>query len=257
MGSQFIVSSLLAFFMSYGGYAKKSLSFSGAVAAFLVGTITFWSSVRCGVLLITFFITSSLATRVGKKTKLKIEGENFTLGGGRTWVQVISNAPATILCGLMLLRGHEDEAFVLAYFFQLSAMQGDTWSSELGVLSSGRPFSIATFDRVPAGTNGAISFLGMIGCVTGGVVISLSFWCASVSGTSIWKTLAMGVSAALVGSLLDSLLGGYVQYSGWHKKKKIVVEIPGPDVEYISGRAWLDNHQVNLVTSIIMMVTSV
>ncbi len=39
---------------------------------------------------------------------------------------------------------------------------------------------------------------------------------------------------------------------GLHKKTKMVVDKPGPDVEHTCGAAVLDNHSVNLLSSIIM-----
>lgn len=92
------VSFLVALIMAGGGFLKKSLNLSGAIAAFFVGIVTFHSSVRAGITLIVFFVSSSVITRLGKKRKRQVEGEHFQEGGQRSWVQVISNAPATLLC---------------------------------------------------------------------------------------------------------------------------------------------------------------
>jgi len=73
--SWFILSASIALFMGLGGYKKKSLSSDGAMCAVLVGTLTFCASLKFGLILIGFFISSSLLTKFGSKKKKKIEAE--------------------------------------------------------------------------------------------------------------------------------------------------------------------------------------
>lgn len=153
-----------------GGYRKRSLDKSGAVAALVVGTLTLYASARAGALLISFFVTSSLVTRLGARTKKRLEAD-FKEGGGRDWHQVLSNSPATVLCVLMLLRGGETETLFHGYLAQLAAMQGDTWSSELGVLATRLPRLVTTGRPVPTGTNGGMTPEGTMAAVVGGAVL--------------------------------------------------------------------------------------
>ena len=64
-----------------------------------------------------------------------------------------------------------------------------------------------------------------------------------------WPLIVVGGVAGGVGSLLDSLLGAPLQYSGWCAEKKLVVETPRRSAEHICGRDVLDNHQVNFIAA--------
>ncbi len=278
-GASLFSSVAVALLLSVGGYAKHSLSLSGAVAAFLIGLVTLLASVRCGVALIVFFVSSSAVTRLGKRRKRQLEGEAFQHGGGRTWVQAVSNAPATLLCVAMLLPGGGGGSARLAraYAAQLAAMQGDTFSScvqisfclfmsdcfplpsELGVLASAPPRLLTTLRPVPPGTNGAVSPGGLAGAAAGGALLGAALavcdWWQGAASSSPAATIAAAVSWAVAGSLPDSLLGSTLQYSGLDGNQR-VVERPGPSVKHICGRAVLDNHQINLLASVLVMLVA-
>lgn len=67
---------------------------------------------------------------------------------------------------------------------------------------------------------------------------------------SQWPLIVFGGIAGLLGSLIDSLLGATLQYSGLDANGRIV-EYPGPNIKHISGNRVLDNHSVNLISSIL------
>lgn len=60
----------------------------------------------------------------------------------------------------------------------------------------------------------------------------------------------MGGIAGLLGSIIDSVIGATLQYSGLDAQGR-VVERPAPGVKHISGYRLLDNHSVNLISSIL------
>lgn len=65
-----------------------------------------------------------------------------------------------------------------------------------------------------------------------------------------WPIIIFGGVAGLLGSIIDSLLGATLQFSGLNSSGQ-VVEHPGPNVKHISGTRVLDNHSVNLISSIL------
>jgi uncharacterized membrane protein len=145
---------------------------------------------------------------------------------------------------------------------------GDTWASELGMLSSSRPRLISSMAHVPPGTNGGVTLLGLAAGAAGGLAMGLVTWAAGsasgelpgsmgpaggptvavAQGPGFW--LGLGAAAGLAGSLIDSLLGATLQYSGWCSKTQRVVAQTAPHVQRISGRPLLSNNQVNTLAAL-------
>ena len=126
----------------------------------------------------------------------------------------------------------------------------------------GTPRLITTWQKVPQGTNGGITGVGILCSIAGGLVVGLAYFVtlvilldaerfATVSLTSQLPVVLIGGVAGLFGSVVDSLLGATVQYSGYSDKLGKVVSKPAPGVRHISGVDILDNHAVNFVSSLI------
>lgn len=118
---------------------------------------------------------------------------------------------------------------------------------------------ITTRKRVPRGTNGGVSIPGLVVSFLGGQLIGFVFFlsiCYFADMNTIsrdvpqWPLIFVGGIAGLLGSLIDSLLGATLQYSGIDDKGHIV-ERPGKNVRNIAGHRILDNHSVNLISSIV------
>lgn len=103
---------------------------------------------------------------------------------------------------------------------------GDTWASELGILSTGEPVLVTALlagriQRVPRGTNGGISAWGTLMSAAGGLFIGVVTWlCLAVDhGQWTHKPLffpCLGLVSGLLGSMIDSVLGAVVQRSWVH-----------------------------------------
>eukprot|EP00794_Sanderia_malayensis_P013002 gene13001-14341_t len=258
--------------ISVRGYRKKSLSLSGAISAVIVGFCLTLANYCYFLSLICFFFTSSFWTKWKSEKKKKIE-EQFKEGGQRNWLQVFCNGgfPVVISCVYLLEVGCRESPINYAKDFIASALNiallgalaccnGDTWSSEIGTAVGPKtPRLITTFKRVPVGTNGAISIIGTLSSVVGGLVIGLVYYLTVTvfcnldhfSGTypPQWPIIIIGTLAGFVGSIVDSILGATLQYSGYCERERKVVSKPSRNVKHICGRNILDNHLVNLVSS--------
>lgn len=267
---QYSVAVLTSSLIGLQGYHKKSLDASGAVAATVIGGATLGSSLRCGAALFAFFFASSALTRYAEEEK--DNDEAFKAGGQRNWKQVLCNAFVPAVLALLLARqtGGKDVILdsaarsstrlmgaVLGYF---ACCCGDTWSSELGQLSKQQPRLITTGRVVRAGTNGGVTALGLGASAAGGCFVGAVFWAVGVVAPSLWPTgwkaaaaqwqiVPLGLVMGLVGSLIDSLLGATVQYTGLVRGKLTSRYSEG--ALHISGMALLSNNGVNLVSATI------
>ena len=116
----------------------------------------------------------------------------------------------------------------------------------------------------PRGTNGGVTLAGLASSVLGGLVVGLAHM-AGILLTSHQSDLTrapsqlvvvlLGGLGGLLGSIVDSILGASFQFSGRDKKTGKIVEVCGEGIEPISGTMILDNHSVNLLSSIITAVT--
>ena len=203
----------------------------------------------------------------------------FLAGGQRNWVQVVCNGGVASVgalfylsmvgmkeCPLRYLPGgmlDTPSQLSLAILAALSCSCGDTWASEVGSVIGGKPRLITSWKPVPRGTNGGVTTVGLACSIAGGALLGLThfltllvFWNdrglpTEVSRVAQLELVWVGAIAGLVGSLLDSLLGATLQFSGFSGMLDCVVNSPGPGVTHVSGRDILDNHTVNFLSSLL------
>lgn len=121
---------------------------------------------------------------------------------------------------------------------------------------------MTTFRRVPRGTNGAVSAIGVLFSFLGGLTIGIAHYLTirCISSESVlfnspdqWPIIVCGGFAGLFGSLVDSVLGATIQYSGMDGKGRIS-DNPTYGYKRISGFRLVDNHTVNLLANIITAI---
>lgn len=270
---RWFLSVLVPLIVAAWGVRKRSLDYTGAIAGLCVGFILTYSNYCYLSALLCFFVTSSKATNFRSRQKRRLE-DNFKEGGQRNWLQVFCNGgvaaelAAIYLidqgCGERLIDFYSDYRASWLSVGVLSALacsNGDTWASEFGsVIGSSSPRLITSMRKVPKGTNGGVSVVGLICSALGGGLIGVAFYCCMLLSISYhalqgsypqWPVIVIGAVAGFVGSLIDSVLGATFQYSGLDESSGRIVDHPATGVRHLSGLPILDNHSVNLISSLI------
>lgn len=240
-------------------YAAGALTRGGGVAAALVGAVTFglggWLP---SVLLLAFFISSSVLTRRGSRHKRRLAG-HMQKGGPRDEWQVLANgALAAVFAAGFGLTGRQP--WLVALTGALAASTADTWATELGVLATRRPWLVTSWRPVEAGTSGAVSLNGSLAAL-GGAALLGSVGGALMGGLAAAPAAAprLALSATLgglTGAFFDSLLGATLQAS-YHcprcgqQTEHHPIHTCGTATELVHGWRWLGNDQINLLASIV------
>jgi uncharacterized protein (TIGR00297 family)/Raf kinase inhibitor-like YbhB/YbcL family protein len=258
---QILTGFLLAVVVSIAAFFSRSLSVSGALAAITLGTVVFGlGGLPWAVLLLAFFISSSLLSRLLKHRKTTVE-EKFSKGSRRDIWQVSANG---LVAGLAVLchQVYPQSAWPwLAFSGALAAVNADTWATEIGVLGKRSPRLITTGRMVERGTSGAVSLVGTLAAAAGAGLIGVLAAFPWQDGLllqfpsgSIVVILAV-TAAGLVGSLVDSLLGATLQAQFFcpacrKETERHPLHTCSSTTTHHRGLHWLNNDAVNAACSI-------
>ncbi|PKN99735.1 MAG: DUF92 domain-containing protein [Chloroflexi bacterium HGW-Chloroflexi-4] len=252
--AQLSVGIILALLVSGSAYMFRLLTVSGAIAAFILGAVTFGlGGLSWAVVLIAFFGSSNALSFAYKKRNKSAESM-YSKGGRRDSAQVLANGGVAGLFVLLHLFYPVSWIPWLGFCAALAAANADTWATELGVLNPGNPILILTGKPAEPGTSGAISLVGTLASLAGAALIGLFGWLLVPPnlndhiGLVIFSLATFG---GLVGSLVDSILGASFQaiyYCPTCQKEteKHPLHSCGAETKLIRGNKWIDNDWVNL-----------
>ncbi|KAG1722291.1 integral membrane protein DUF92-domain-containing protein [Suillus paluster] len=280
---------VIAALLSGHGLRSRSLSFPGAITAFvcLCGPI--------GVTLFAFYLIGSRATKYGKKRKAQLE-DDYQEAGYRSGVQVLCNSfTAFLASGLWCLvfapdtfpwslvvnsythsgpLSVESVAYNDGQWCPLDSTVSSGLSRAVMFVTLGTRYSLfppadpyhTTLKTVPPGTNGGVSLGGTLASLFGlavGVTMFISLIIENAHCRGSWMTILpslvfWGGVAGAGGSLLDSFLGATLQRTRYSVDKKVILTGHSEPtdrgrkdtVKVISGLNLLTNNQVNLLSSI-------
>jgi uncharacterized protein (TIGR00297 family) len=251
---QIFVGLLLAILIAVLAWRARALSGSGAWAAILTGGMIFGlGGLAWAVLLLVFFISSSALSRAFTKRKSNLV-EKFSKGSRRDWGQVLANGGLGALLVLGYSLAPHQEWLWVAYAGAMAAVNADTWSTELGVLSRVSPRMITNGEKVEHGTSGGITLIGTLAALGGATLIGLAAVMFKSSQSWLFNLGVISLSG-LIGSLFDSVLGATVQAIYWcpicnKETERHPNHTCGSPTGQIRGWSWINNDVVNLACSL-------
>ncbi|WP_400242384.1 DUF92 domain-containing protein [Niallia sp. JL1B1071] len=202
-----IMYAIIILFVSYYAYKRRSLTKSGAIAAFFVGIgIALGFGYKGLLILGAFFVSSSMLSKYKSKTKKSME-KKTQKGSTRDWLQVMANGALAAVVGIIYYFTKES-MWIAVFAILLAAANSDTWASEIGSLSKRRPLSIRTFKAAETGTSGAVSILGTFAGLAGSFLIALI--ATLLFPIQLWGFFLIFLFGFL-GNVVDTLLGAFIQ----------------------------------------------
>jgi uncharacterized protein (TIGR00297 family) len=241
-------------------YRLKILKLSGAVAAFILGTLVFGiGGLPWMIPMALFFGLSSLLSKLGRKRKASFESV-YEKSGNRDMMQVLANAGLALpLVLLWFYTG--DVIFYFAYLTGLAAATADTWATELGAFSPGQPRNILNMKPVTKGTSGGVSIFGTFSALLGAAALAASGWLSA----GLWwnqsiqpSVIIVIITAGFAASLLDSILGASVQAQyqcgqcGNITEKRVHCAISSE--QFYRGIPWINNDMVNFFCTLFSVI---
>jgi uncharacterized protein (TIGR00297 family) len=182
----------------------------------------------------TFFVLTSVITAYRRAKRADSQ---------RGLSQVVVNGVLPVMIPVIGYALTRNQIWMVTYIGGIAASTADSWASEIGRFSSRPPISLRTRRRVPGGTSGAVSGLGLVATWLGGFAIGVIG--ALVGSPTL---IVVGIAAGLAGSLLDSVLGATVQGRFRCPSCHEALEEPrhcGVHTELSNGYRWIDNDVVN------------
>ncbi|HEX4486421.1 MAG TPA: DUF92 domain-containing protein [Terriglobales bacterium] len=202
MEPQILVAALVTLVFAGAARLLRGVTTSGAVAG---AAVCFTLYACCGAgafaVLVSVFVLTWGATRLGYRQKQRL-GVAERLSG-RKASQVFANLAVSGACAAIYFYTHRT-GFLVGAVAAMAEAAADTVSSEIGQARSRAALLITTWEKVPVGTDGGISWQGTIAGVAASLFISVV--CRGV-GLLPWRLSLIAGIAGITGMLADSCLG--------------------------------------------------
>ena len=240
---------VLASALAAAARRARSLTPSGALAAVVVGTVACAAGLPWAATLLAFFVSSSLLSRWRMGAKQRLTQSVVAKAGARDAGQVLANGGVFAVAALGMIV-QPSPGWMLAGLGALAAATADTWATEIGTAIGGTPRTVLGWRPVPAGTSGAVTWVGTAAMCAGALFLGTVAAFSGFPHSSVAPVVLGGIGGALV----DTWVGATMQERRWcarcQRETERLVHHCGASTEWRGGLARLDNDVVNLTSCI-------
>ncbi|KAK9905763.1 hypothetical protein WJX75_005970 [Coccomyxa subellipsoidea] len=186
----------------------KGLTAAGVLHSWALGTAVYSAFGAGGYMLVClYFILGSAVTKV-KLAQKQMEGIAEARSGRRTIWSVWGSGLAGMVCAVAALATGRLQPWQIGFVASFVSKLSDTVSSEIGKAYGRTTYLITTLQRVPRGTEGAISAEGTAAGAAAAVLFSgIAILVGQVGG----REASIVAASATVANLFESYLGAVVQ----------------------------------------------
>lgn len=181
------------------------VSSGGAIGGFAVAAPIYLAMGWPGfTVLFLFVVGGSALTQLGYRRKLRW-GSAEARQGRRGARNALANCAVPLVCATLAALVPKPEIFAAAFVAALGAAFADTAESEVGQITRRSPRLITTLERVPPGTDGAVSPPGTLaGLAAAGITAALGLAVGLLGSAGGALVVAF---AAFAGTMVDSVIG--------------------------------------------------
>jgi uncharacterized protein (TIGR00297 family) len=240
---------LLALAVLVVAYRRRAITVDGIVAAIMTAiTLYTFANIWIGLSLLLFFIAGSVVSAISNESKRRGELRQES-GSARNWKQVLCNSLPASAALWVAQFALDNRVASLLCFCVFAAACADTFSSEIGMLGTGKVLSLTTFRAIPHGTSGGVSLLGLAAGIGGSALLAVP----SVVQFGL-KGFAFVCVLGVLGTLIDSILGSSIQQR-FKDAQGQLMDIPAYSRQKVSvGLAHVGNSAVNLLSLCLVCV---
>lgn len=196
------------------------LSAFGSFTAFLISIFIIYSGGTYWLLILISFLLFGYLSTLWKFEYKRERGLSESETGKRNVSNVLGNGLSPLIFSIL--------GMPVAFCSSISTVMADTLASEVGVTSD-KAWMITSLEKVEAGTNGAISVLGLVASLFGSVLISIvSYFLLNVNPLIV-------ILGGFMGCQVDSLLGATLERRGYLNKSlvNLIASFSGGLISYL------------------------
>lgn len=187
------------------GSVDRGGMIGGICCGFLIFAILGW---RGFLLLGAFFVGATIATKHKREFKESL-GVAQEKGGRRGWRNAVANTGFGVLLALVCFWYGASWVLVIGFVAAFATAFSDTVASELGQVYGKRAVLVTNFQRVPVGTEGAVSIEGTLLGIGASVLLGLLAWLTGFLPDI--GAVGLVVLAAFIGTTVESYLGATIE----------------------------------------------